>query len=177
MKFYQEIFNFNIADYAIIAVIMISVVVSLVRGFFKELVSLIIWVLGFWVAIKFFRTFAVVLEPYLTNSIFRQFVSFSGIFVLVLILGSIFNYLLSFVIAKSGLSGTDRLLGMVFGTARGFLLTAVVLLFLSATAFVQDQWWQRSVLIPHFQTSVDWLRGFIPQKITDITNSIKIKAT
>ncbi len=169
----QELLTPNVVDYVIVAIVALSTIISLVRGFLKEVISLVIWALGFWIAIKFYETFAATLEPHIANIVIRQATSFAVIFLLILILGALFNYLLSFVIAKSGLSGTDRLLGTFFGCARGILLVAVVLLLISATAFVQDEWWKKSVLIPHFQVVVDWLRVFLPQKMTGVAGAIK----
>lgn len=172
MTITQELFQLNIADYIIIAVIIISTLISLIRGFFKELISLAIWILGIWVAIKFHATFAEVFAPYISNISLRLIIGFASLFLSVLIFGAIFGYFLSFVIAKSGMSGFDRLLGMIFGCVRGVLLIAVVLLLISTTSFVQDDWWQKSVLIPHLQLLVDWLRVFLPQKITTLANVI-----
>lgn len=168
----QELLGLNLADYIMVGVVVISTLISLVRGFLKELISLVIWVVGFFIAIKLYEALAVVLEPYIANAVVRQIVSFAGIFLLVLILGALFNYLFSFIIVKSGLSGTDRLLGMVFGFTRGILLVATVLLLISATSFVQDEWWKKSILIPHLQVIVDWLRIFLPQKMSNIANVI-----
>jgi len=168
----QELLSLNVADYAILAVIIVSTLISLVRGFLKELMSLVIWALGFWIAIKLYNAVAVILEPYIANAAVRQIVSFAGIFLLVLLLGALLSYLFSFIIIKSGLSGTDRLLGMVFGCARGILLIAVILLLVSATSFVQDEWWKKSIIIPHLQILVDWLRVFLPQKMTSIAGVI-----
>ena len=168
----QGFLSLNVADYIIASVVLISTLISLVRGFIKELMSLIIWALGFWVAIKLYERAAIILAPHIANPVIRQVVSFAGIFLLVLIIGMLFNYFLTFIVTKSGLSGTDRLFGMVFGCARGVLLVAVILLLISATSFVQDEWWKKSVLIPHLQVCVDWLRVFLPQKMTDIAGVI-----
>jgi membrane protein required for colicin V production len=172
MTFTQELMQLNVADYVIIAVVVISILISLVRGFFKELISLTIWVLGFWVAIKFYVAFSDALEPYIANVSVRLIVCFVTLFLLVWILGVVFNRLLAMVIVKSGLSGFDRLLGMTFGLARGVLLVAMILLLVSTTSFAQDEWWKKSILIPHLQIIVDWLRVFLPQKITSLANVI-----
>lgn len=173
MTITQELLHLNITDYIIIAVIAVSTLISLGRGFLKELISLAIWIIGFWVALKFYAPLSVILKPYITNDSVRLIVSFAGLFLTVLILGALFSYLLSFVIDKSGLSGFDRLLGMIFGCARGILLVGIILLLISTTAFVQDAWWKESVLIPHLQILVDWLRMFVPQKMTELAGVIK----
>jgi len=166
------ILSLNMADYIIVAIILMSTLISIFRGFVKEFISLFVWILGFWVALKFYPVFTLILEPYITSLALRQIISFIGIFILVLIFGAMFNYALSFVVVKTGLSGTDRLLGVIFGFARGVLLVAVVLLLVSSTSFVQDPWWKESTVIPHFQFLIDWLRVFLPQKMTDITGAV-----
>ncbi|MBU0743930.1 MAG: CvpA family protein [Gammaproteobacteria bacterium] len=173
MSVAKELLHLNIADYIIVGVVLISTLISLIRGFLKEFISLMVWILGFWVAIKFYQMFAAILEPYVANAAIRQIASFTLIFLLVLILGALFNYLFSFIIIKSGLSGTDRLLGMVFGCTRGVLLVAVVLLLIASTSFVEESWWQKSSLIPHFQVLLDWLKAFLPEKMTSIVGIVK----
>lgn len=163
----------NVADCTIIAVVAISTLISLFRGFLKECISLCIWAVGFWAAIRFHHAFAVILEPYIKNANLREIAGYVCVFFSVLILGSIFNYLLSLIVVKSGLSGTDRLLGMVFGSARGILLVAVVLLLIASTSFVEDDWWKESALIPHFQSLIAWLKVFLPEKLINITSAVK----
>lgn len=165
----QELIYPNVTDYIILAVVAVSILISLVRGFVKELISLVIWILGFWIAIKFYHALAIVFEHYIANSAIRHITSFTVIFLVVLILGALFNYLLSFIIIKTGLSGTDRLLGMIFGFARGVLLVAMLLLLISSTSFVEDAWWKQSVLIPHFHGLLAWLKSFLPEKMANIS--------
>ena len=80
----------------IIAVILASTLISLLRGFFKELISLFVWALGLWLAIKFYGILSVALEPHIASENVRQVASFIGIFLFVLLFGILFNYILSF---------------------------------------------------------------------------------
>lgn len=168
----KELLSLNVTDYVIIGVIFVSTIISLLRGFVKESISLTIWVIGFLVSLRFYQDLAVFLEPYISSSGLKNIISFVAIFLVVLIIGSLFNFLLSFIIEKTGLSGTDRLLGMLFGFAKGVLLVSVLLLVISSTSFVQDDWWKSSSLIEYFQPIVDWLRTFLPEKMTDIVGAI-----
>ncbi|MDR1057267.1 MAG: CvpA family protein [Coxiellaceae bacterium] len=171
MSTIQELLHLNIVDCIVVAVILISTLISLVRGFLKEFISLLVWIVGFWVSIQFYQAMSVVLAPYFSNVAIRHIVSFAGIFLLTLLIGALFNCLFSFIIVKSGLSGTDRFLGTIFGCARGVLLVAIVMLIVSSTSFVQEDWWQKSVFIPHLQFIVDWLKTLFPQKImSSLTN-------
>ena len=58
----KTLLSMNIADYFIAGVVVISILISLLRGFIKESVSLIIWILGFWIAIKFYQDAAIFLD-------------------------------------------------------------------------------------------------------------------
>lgn len=164
-----DLLIFNVADYIVIAVIIISTLISILRGFFRELISLIVWVVGFVVALRFYTDLSVVLESYITNDTARLIISYLALFLPVIILGVLLNHLLSLMITRAKL---DRLLGTVFGFARGVLLVSVILLLISTTSFVEETWWQSSVLIPYFQTIMDWLHVFLPQKITNLNGFI-----
>jgi len=60
------------------------------------------------------------------------------------------------LVSATGLSGTDRLFGMVFGIVRGGLLAIVIVSLLSLTPVSNDQWWQNSLIIPHFILVDEW---------------------
>lgn len=169
MTVWQQIANLNWFDYATIVVILFSTLISLVRGFVKELISLVTWVVGFWLAFRFSGFLAKVLTDYISSQPIRVIVSFVAIFIVILIFGAIANFLISLILVKTGLSGTDRIIGMIFGFARGVLLIGVIILLLATTAFIKETWWQKSILIPHFQVIVDWLHGVLPQKFQELS--------
>ncbi|MFT5889697.1 MAG: membrane protein required for colicin V production, partial [Zhongshania sp.] len=75
-----------------------------------------------------------------------------------LLAGSLLTHFIAVVVKRTGLSGTDRLLGMVFGSARGLIvvLASVVLLPSLLTGIESDQWWKDSQLIPEFLLMKDW---------------------
>ncbi len=152
-------------DYVIIGIIVLSALISLVRGFVREALSLVTWVLAFWVAWTFFRELAVVLEPWIATHSVRLGIAFAGLVTATLIVGGIINYLIGQLVEKTGLSGTDRLIGVVFGGARGVVLVAILVLLAGLTPMPEDSWWKQSVLIPYFQDIAIWLKQFLPPDI------------
>jgi membrane protein required for colicin V production len=151
-------------DYVILGVIGLSTIISLVRGFVREALSLVVWVFAFWVAWTFFRELAGHLGVFSVPSV-RLGVAFAILFISTLIVGALVNYLIGQLVDKTGLSGTDRLIGMLFGAARGALLIGVLVLLAGLTPFPEDPWWQESRLLGHFQELATWLKGLLPEDI------------
>ena len=147
------------ADLGIIGIIVISGLISLVRGFVKEAMSLVIWVAAFAVAMNFKEPAADLLVNFIALASMRQLVAWAGLFVGTLLLGAMVNFLLGKLVSSTGLSGTDRTLGLVFGVFRGMLIVlALVIILPQAVPVNQDPWWTESALIPLFQGFESWGR-------------------
>jgi membrane protein required for colicin V production len=95
----------------------------------------------------------------------RVLLAYVVCFVTVLIAGAIVAFLMRKLVEGSGLSGSDRLLGMVFGLVRGFALVTLVVLLLGFTPFRRDPWWHESQLMPNFETGAHWLGDRLPGKV------------
>lgn len=145
------------ADIAIVAIVAISGLISLVRGFVKEAMSLVIWVAAFAVAMTFKEMVADRLVNFIALASMRQLAAWAGLFVGTLLLGAMVNFLLGKLVSSTGLSGTDRTLGLVFGVFRGLLVVlAIVIILPKAVPVDQDPWWIASSLIPLFQDFEVW---------------------
>ena len=148
-------------DYAIIIVIALSTLISLTRGFVREAFSLAIWIAAFFVASWFYQDLAVYFTSF-TDTTVRNGLAALILFVLTLIVGALVNFLLGKLVDGTGLTGTDRVLGLVFGAARGVLIVTLVLFAVdSFTALSTSDWWQQSQLIPHFAVFVQWFFEFL----------------
>jgi membrane protein required for colicin V production len=156
----------NWVDYAIIAILILSVIISIVRGFIREALSLVTWIAAFWLAFRFAPGFAEILAKYISTPSLRTPAAFAILFISTLIVGSIVNYCISLLVDKTGLSGTDRMLGIVFGAARGLLLVAALLLAANLTPLPHDPWWKTSRLIPHFQPIEAWIKALLPESVS-----------
>jgi len=139
----------NWADWAIIAILGMSMAISLVRGFVREAMSLAVWVAAVVVALVFYGQAARLLADLIATPSLRYLVAWLALFFGVLLIGGVVNFLLARLVSASGLSGTDRLLGLIFGALRGFVVIMVLLLTLPRILPVeQDAWWRQSLLIP-----------------------------
>jgi membrane protein required for colicin V production len=152
-------------DYAIIGVIGLSVLVGLVRGLVREILSLAAWIIAIWVAFSFAQYLADALMENITSPPLRLAAAFIALFLITLILAGVVNFFIVKLVSKAGITGADHILGSVFGLARGALIVALLVLLGSATPFAKDDWWQDSMLIGHFQNLAVWLRDLLPQDI------------
>ncbi|AZL67753.1 MULTISPECIES: CvpA family protein [Pseudomonas] len=152
---------FTWVDWAIIAIIAVSSLISLKRGFVKEALSLVIWIVAGALAWMFGGSLSVYLESYIQTPSMRTIAGCAILFVATLLVGAMLNFLIGELIRVTGLSGTDRFLGTAFGAARGALLVVVAVGLLSLGPVQQDPWWQESRLIPQFLLVADWSKNLI----------------
>ena len=149
-------------DIAILIVVGISAIISLFRGFVREVLSLLAWVIALWVAYQFSSSAAPLFESFVALPSARQIIAFVVLLVVSLMAVGIINFLISKLIESTGLSGTDRALGMVFGILRGIVLVTLLVMLAGATPLPQDPWWQESIFIAHFQALAEYALKFFP---------------
>lgn len=164
----------NWTDYIIIGVIALSVMVGLLRGLISEVLALVIWAAAFWVAWLLGPSLATHLEHTIPLPSARYIVSYGACFVAVLILGALVRFAIGKLVQSTGLSGTDRLLGMLFGFARGVFLVALMVFLIGFTSFTRDPWWQQSVLLPQFQHVAAWLGQQVPPSVAEHLHSSEL---
>jgi membrane protein required for colicin V production len=155
----------NWADYVVIAALTLSVLMGLWRGLIGEVLALAVWIVAVWVAWTIGPQVAASLSAVSLPSA-RIVLGYALCFVAVLIAGAILGFFLRKLIAGSGLSGTDRLLGAVFGLARGLALVTLTVLLLGFTPFPRDPWWHESRLLPSFQQAAQWASAHMPDEVT-----------
>ena len=153
------------ADYAILAIVGISALISIVRGFVREALSLAGWIAAVWVAFAFSSPVAALLENQVAVPSARQALAALALFTATLLVTGIVTYFVGLVVERTGLSGTDRAMGMVFGIGRGAVIVLILVLLAGLTPIPRDPWWQRSQLIPPFQRVAMEVTSFLPAEI------------
>ena len=138
--------NFAAADVVMGIVIVVSAVFGLMRGLVREVLSLVIWVAALLLGIAFADSIAAMLGLNLSAGL-QTAIGFAIVFVAVLVAGALAQRFLGGLVESTGLTGTDRTLGLVFGTVRGAAVVLVALILLRPFAESRD-WWAESLIAP-----------------------------
>lgn len=168
----------NPADIAILVIIGISALISLFRGLVREVLSLAAWVIAFWAAFGFTGAVGASLERWIDSPSIRWVVGFLAIFAGVLAVAAVVNMLIGRLIAKSGLSTMDRLLGLGFGVARGALVIAIFVFVGQLMPFLtREALWRESTMIPYFERLSAVIVELLPEELKEEVRVSKVTRT
>lgn len=147
-----------------------SILVSIMRGFVREILSLAGWVIAFMIAGSFASQFELMLPSSVTGESLRILISFVVVFISVLLIMMLVTMLLSSTIKSVGLGFIDRLLGAFFGFLRGFVVVMILVLIAGLTGLPKQPFWQQALLSRPLETAamevVAWLPIEISQRIS-----------
>ena len=160
----------NEIDYAIIAILVISLLIGVLRGLIKEVLSLAAWIVAIWVGLTYSRHFSVLLENIIDFPAARIAAAFVLLLICTLIVSGIVNYFAELLLEKTGLTSVDRFLGLFLGIARGGIVIALLIMLAGLTPVPELAIWQNSTLIPHFLKLALWLREQIPPELANMQN-------
>jgi membrane protein required for colicin V production len=158
-------------DYLLLAILALSAFMGVFRGFVKEALSLLGWVVAIWCAWQFGGPIANWLPSFVGDPVIRLWSARLCLVISVLILSGVVSAIISFMMGRSGLDGTDRVIGMVFGLARGVILIGVTVNLLQFAGFEQDPWWDESKLIPYAAPIADTLSEIAGEGIELLNDS------
>jgi membrane protein required for colicin V production len=152
------------ADLFILAILLGSTLIGVLRGFIREAVSLAFWILAIWAAWKLGPMVEPHLGGLLADPAIAPWVGRLVMLILVLLLGWVVGMLLSYFTRAMGLGPLDRVIGLFFGILRGLVLMGLVVIGGELLHMNQEDWWARSKLIPYGETVGDWLRAMVGEK-------------
>lgn len=136
-------------DYILLGVLLVSALVGAVRGLIREALSLVIWVVALWCAARFGGHAARLFSTVLDDPLWQLWAGRLALFVGVLFAGSVVVWLVGYFVRRSVITGMDRILGMLFGVARGVVLAGILVLALELGGFAAEPWWRESKLLPY----------------------------
>lgn len=149
-------------DYILAAAVLLSVLFGAARGFLRESVALLGWLVGLWLAWRY----AYVVEPYLGGYIagteLQSWAARAIVLLAVVIASWMLGAMLNYLVQRSGLTlGVDRLLGGVFGLVRGAVIVGFAVMLGQAAGLPAEPWWRESKLMPVGEEMAGVLRGYV----------------
>jgi membrane protein required for colicin V production len=146
-------------DWTIISVLVASIGLSLWRGFTREALSLLGWILGFVIASRYSPSLAVYFSSLVSSAVISQVLAFLTVMALCLIVAALIARLMKSLLAAVGLSFFDRVLGSVFGFVRGIVILLIASYALTLLMPQSQQAMQNSVLVPYLDTLLNWTQS------------------
>lgn len=153
------------ADIVIIVALLLSVLIGVMRGFVREVFSLITWIASFWLAYQFSGQFAHLFEPYVKDDMLRVWAAFLGVFIVSLLALSLVSLIIRSLLSVVGVGGIDRSLGAVFGAVRGGVIIAVLLTMVRVAGADEARLVGNSQLAPYFEPLVRVMVDLVPSNL------------
>ena len=149
-------------DYAVLAIVGISVLLSIIHGFVRELLALASWIVAFLAAQNYAADFSPLLPAAITSGSLRLLAAFLALFLTVLLLMTLVANLVSSVFRRAGLGPGDRALGAVFGLVRGFAIVMVLVLLAGLTALPRQPVWRDAMLSAPLEVLANTIKVWLP---------------
>ena len=149
-------------DYVVIGIVALSLILGLWRGVVSELIALAAWILAFMASLEFGTRAGQQLFAGIADPALRALAGCAAVFIGVLVVMSLVRLAVRSMVKALGLSLSDRLLGMVFGLARGLLVVLVLVAAGGLTSAPQQTWWKQAVLAQPLETAVLVAKPWLP---------------
>lgn len=150
-------------DIVVIGVFVISIVIGIMRGLIKESLSIASWIVSIWLAATFKVQAGELFAQYVNipNPTFRIWIGFGLVFVVSLFVFAVINYIVTKLLVRGPIKGTDRFLGIFFGAARAGLIVVAFMILFRGLGFSDAQWWKDSKFIPVLTPVADFIEPMV----------------
>lgn len=164
-------------DLAVITIVLVSGMLALLRGFTREVLAIVSWVAAAAAAYYLHPMAMPYVKPYIAKDEIALAASVAAVFLVALVVVSIFTVKLSDLILDSKIGALDRSLGFVFGAVRGLLLAVVAFVFYSwlVPDANQPEWVRNARAKPLLSAGGEKLRQLLPDDVDSIIAKIKAK--
>ncbi len=152
-------------DFVLLAILVASVVLGLIRGLVKEVLSLAAYGLAFLAAIWWGPVVNDRLEPWISQPFLRMGAAYVGVFVVVLLSIGLFNMTLTAMIRATGLTPADHGLGAVFGLLRGTLFVLLLVVVAGYTPLPQEPWWKNAMFSGRLVAVIQQIKLRVPPPV------------
>jgi membrane protein required for colicin V production len=156
----------TLLDYAVLAIIGFSVLLSVIRGLVREVLALAAWAIALIVAWLFGGQIAALMPQEIPGEDLRWLAGFATLFFLVLLAMSLVALAVSQLVKSAGLSVEDRVLGAVFGLVRGFAVVMILVLLAGATALPGQPFWRDAALRPLLERVAIVIKSWLPPAVS-----------
>ena len=152
-------------DLAVIAIVLVSALLSMLRGFSREVLAIASWAAAAAAAYSFYPLVVPYLTPYIHKDIIAQAAAAAIVFFATLILVSLITVRLSDAILDSKIGALDRTLGFLFGVVRGFLLAVVAFAIFNwlVSEKQQPEWVRTAKTRPVLTDTADKIVAMLPE--------------
>jgi len=151
-------------DIGLIAIILISALLAMLRGFTREILAIASWGAAALAAIYFHPILLPYIKPYVSKDVVALALSAAIVFFVVLIVVSLITVKISDAVLDSKVGPLDRSLGFVFGAVRGLLLCVIAFVFFTwlVPEKSQPDWVKDARMKPLLQTTGTKLMAMLP---------------
>ena len=157
------------ADHIFAIILLVSGGIGYFRGFVRESIALLAWLVGIWVAWHF----AYLVNPWLGGALaepgVREWTGRAIVLLLVLLAGALTGSIVSYFVRRAvGLAAMDRILGVAFGLMRGVVIIGLLVLAGRAVGLDGEPWWERTNSMPAANTVANWLERYAQPAVLDL---------
>ena len=160
----------TIFDYVVLGIFFVSIILSIVRGLVREVLSIAGWVIAFIAASTFAYDFEPYIPPELSGESLRIIAAFILVFIATLIISVMVTMLLNALIKNVGLGFIDRILGAFFGFVRALVIVLVLVLLAGLTALPQQFLWRQAMLSPTLEMLALQVLPWLPSDLSKHIN-------
>jgi membrane protein required for colicin V production len=155
----------TVFDLIVIAIVAVSVGISIWRGVVREVLALASWIGAFWIAKELAGFAATWLPESVSNPGMRLMLGFIAVMLASLLVFSLTGMLLVHLVKVAGLTASDRMLGAAFGLLRGLLIAVTVVLLGGMTSAPREPYWSNALLSAPLEAAALWVKPWLPRDV------------